>query len=137
MPYKLRQAYWRGNEGWFRDVDIQADGTVIGSPPAWKYIGTPDNPVDQNQEPLPGKGKMLCQNNWLTPDGKTLRQAYWRGDQQTGKQEGYYRNVEIDSNGYPNFSKATDWSKLNSPNQAGLSGSGLMETQNAVVLTVQ
>ena len=111
----LMQAFWRGNQGWSRNVPIVNDVIQWGSAPAW------GGPIAISG--LPGAGDMQAQGDYAV--GSTLIQAFWRNNQ------GWTRNVPI-VNGVVQWGQASAWGGPIAI--TGLPGSGDMQAQDNFVV---
>lgn len=109
----LRQAVWRGNQGWTRSVPLDTSGK-----PQWNKAGAWSGPIGLSG--LPGKGSIQCTTAFLPGDGK-LHQGFWRGDQ------GWARTVPLKTDGSPNWNKASAWGGPIA--LSGLPGSGSIQAQ--------
>jgi len=90
---KVYQGYWRGNQGYTREVPI------VNNAPDWAHATAWAGPIAITA--LPGSGDMQAQASYIL--GASLQQSYWRG----GK--GYYRSVPI-VDGVVKWADAGAWS---------------------------
>jgi hypothetical protein len=111
----LIQGFWRGNEGWTRNVPIVNDAIQWGSAPGWT------GPAGIGG--LPGSGDIQAHGDYAT--GNTLIQAIWRSNQ------GWTRNVPI-VGGVVQWGQAGAWSGPISI--SGMPGSGDMQAQDNYVV---
>lgn len=108
----LMQSVWRGDQGFWRTVPFLNGSPNWGAASAWSA----PIPVSAN----PGAGSLQTLDAIVYPNGATLMQSIWRGDQ------GYWRTVPI-VNGAPNFGAASAWSGPSAP--SALPGSGTIQGQ--------
>ncbi|HFE66376.1 MAG TPA: RHS repeat protein, partial [Chloroflexi bacterium] len=111
----LKQAIWRGNQGWYRSVPI-VNGVV-----QWSSAGAWGGPVALSG--LPGNGDIQSQTAYIL--GGTLRQSFWRGGQ------GWYRSVPVVNN-VVQWSSAGAWGGPVSLND--IPGNGNMQSQAVYIL---
>lgn len=109
----LVQGFWRGNQGWTRDVPIVRDVVQWGSAPPFA------GPI--NIGGLPGSGDMQAHGDYAA--GSTIIQAIWRSNQ------GFARNVPI-VNGVAQWGQASAWNWNNPISINTLPGSGDMQAQD-------
>ncbi|NEP01234.1 MAG: hypothetical protein F6K58_21765 [Symploca sp. SIO2E9] len=133
MPHVLRHSFWRGNQGWTSDVIFEGDTL-----PAYDHFSSWEGPFSTNDLADNNPGPILCQTSFPFLNGKKLRQSYWRG--WLKHEKGYTRDIDIESNGFPNFpngsSSQDSWSgpwNLNSINDSDID-SAPMEAQSSVVI---
>ena len=90
----LRQSYWRSNFNWVREVGITNGVPNFGDPRGFGTLTFT----------LPGSsGDIQAENAYIYPNGLTLRQTIWRGNQ------GWLRDVPIGPDGSPNWGAAGNW----------------------------
>jgi cysteine-rich repeat protein len=115
---ELQQSYWRGGEGYARQVPFKTDGT-----PDWGNATAWSGPIPVAD--LPGSGDMQAQTSYIMENGE-LQQSFWRGG------EGYARQVPFKTDGTPDWGNATAWS--GPIPVADLPGSGDMQAQTSYVM---
>jgi len=89
----LHQAFWRGNQGWWRTVPSQNNRLNWQAARPWQ------GPI--RIASLPGAGDMQSVDNLVVAG--TLHQAFWRGG------EGWWRTVPIDAKGTVQWNAAGAW----------------------------
>ncbi|WNG44020.1 hypothetical protein F0U60_07870 [Archangium minus] len=114
----LRQSFWRGNQGFTRTVPMNMDGT-----PNWAAASAWSGPTSSSV--LPGSGDVQSLSETLYPNGQTMLQGIWRGNQ------GFTRTIPMNADGTPNFGAASAWSAPIA--LSGLPGSGSIQSQTDVV----
>ena len=92
---KLRQSFWRGNQGYTRDVPVDNGIPNFNNAGAWSA------PIAITV--LPGNGDMQADDRYIYDNNTKLRQSVWRGGQ------GYWRDFPVE-NGTPNFNNPGAWS---------------------------
>ena len=113
---KLKQAIWRGDQGFSIIVP------VINGEPNWTSAGPWSAPIDISI--FPGSGSIQAQSGFIFGNGTKLMQSFWRGD------KGYWRIVPI-ANGEPNWTSAGPWS---APIDISiLPGSGSIQAQSGFI----
>jgi hypothetical protein len=92
---QLMQAFWRGDQGFYRVVPMKADGT-----PDWDKAGAWGGPVLLGG--LPGSGSLQAQSDVVLKNGQLL-QTIWRGNQ------GWTRSVPMKTDQTPDWGAASAW----------------------------
>jgi hypothetical protein len=115
MQSGLQEAFWRGNQGYYRTVPWGTNGQPdYAAAPAW------NGPLALSL--LPGAGSIQAADNFRV--GAVLWQSFWRGNQ------GWYRTVPVTSGGAPIWNQAGAWQGPLTLN--GLPGQGSIQTQSSV-----
>jgi hypothetical protein len=117
----LLQSFWRGDQGWYRSVPVDAGGNPIwGQARPWRitYLHL-----------LPGVGSVQALCSEVYAGKRDLLQTVWRSNQ------GFWRRVPIDAEGNILWSQARPWSAPVST--SGLPGSGNIEAQAEAVYYVK
>jgi hypothetical protein len=112
----LLEAFWRGNQGYYRLVPWASNGHPnYAAAPAWRGPLSPSG--------LPGVGSIQAQDSCQV--GSVMWQSFGRGDQ------GWYRTVPVDSGGNPIWNQARSWNGPLGLN--GLPGQGSIQTLSGEV----
>ena len=101
-PRILVQGFWRGGEGWSRDVPLKTDGS-----PDWPNASAWSGPLKASA--IPGATDIQAQAATVLTDQKLLFQTFWRADLR------YQRDVPIKSDGTVDWSNAKPWNGPFSP----------------------
>lgn len=116
------QSIWRSNEGWYRTVPFNTDGT-----PAWPAPGTGWSGPLKLDDVVPGCGDIQAHDSLLLGNRSGFIQDVWRGNQ------GWWRIVYFRPDGTPGWPpQGTGWQGP-LPLEGTVPGQGDMQAQDALV----
>jgi hypothetical protein len=119
---EFTQAIWRGNEGWYRTVPFNTDGT-----PNWPTPGTGWSGPQNLDKVVPGCGDIQAHDSLLLGNRSGFIQGVWRGNQ------GWSRVVRFKPDGIPDWPpQGTGWQGPLSLDE-NAPGHGDMQAQDALV----